>query len=319
MEESGRPRNVWRARFQDLPIAVGLNPLQNQPFSVMKISHAITLKRHLLTCALGLLLGTSQGSAQDRFHWPGTGGWSATSPYVRQFDTNSLVSLRGWVVRLESFRPGGGASPGLRAIVQSGSDKVTVHLGPRWYLERQEMQLQPKDPVAIEGSRIPMGGSSVVIARTISMGERSLVLRDAEGTPTWSADQIRPPGTRPTVLAPDSGSTWTLQLPEGKASRGRAAFNMMWCHGCHVVKGYEKEFDLPYAQPAVPVILGAEQHKPSRIELVNSIINPSHRIEPSFQKDLVSQGKFSRMGDYNEIMTLQQLSDLVAFLESLPR
>jgi len=25
------------------------------------------------------------------------------------------------------------------------------------------------------------------------------------------------------------------------------------------------------------------------------------------------------MGDYNEIMTLQQLSDLVAFLESLPR
>jgi hypothetical protein len=33
----------------------------------------------------------------------------------------------------------------------------------------------------------------------------------------------------------------------------------------------------------------------------------------------VSQGKFSRMGDYNEIMTLQQLSDLVAFLESLKR
>jgi hypothetical protein len=53
--------------------------------------------------------------------------------------------------------------------------------------------------------------------------------------------------------------------------------------------------------------------------LVNSIINPSHRIEPAFQKDLVSQGKFSRMGDYNEIMTLQQLSDLVAFLESLKR
>jgi len=25
------------------------------------------------------------------------------------------------------------------------------------------------------------------------------------------------------------------------------------------------------------------------------------------------------MGDYNETMTLQQLSDLVAFLESLPR
>jgi hypothetical protein len=186
-------------------------------------------------------------------------------------------------------------------------------------MERQELILKPKDPVAIEGSRIPMGDSSVVIARAISVGERSLVLRDAMGSPAWSADQIRPPGTRPTVLAPDSGSTWTLQLPEGKADRGRAAFNMMWCHGCHVVKGYEKEFETPYVQPAVPVILGGEYRRPSRIELVNSIINPSHRIEPGFQKDLVSQGKFSRMGDYNETMTLQQLSDLVAFLESLKR
>ncbi len=275
--------------------------------------------RLALTCMLGLMVGSATGLAQDRFRWPGTGGWSATSPYVRQFDTNSLVTLRGWVVRLESFRPGGGASPGLRAIVQSGADKVTVQLGPRWFLERQELQLQPKDPVAIEGSRVQMGGDSVVIARAISCGERSLVLRDAEGSPAWSADQIRAPGARPTVLAPDSGSTWTLRLPEGNADRGRAAFNMMWCHGCHRVKGHEKEFEAPYAQPAVPVVLGGEQRKPSRIELVNSIINPSHRIEPGFQRDLVTQGKFSRMGDYNETMTLQQLSDLVAFLESLQR
>lgn len=206
----------------------------------MKNPHPFIPQRLAWTCLLGLLLGSTTilVTAQDRFRWPGTGGWSATSPYVRQFDTNSLVNLRGWVLRVESFRPGGGASPGQRAIIQSGADKVTVHLGPRWYMERQELILQPKDPVAIEGSRIPMGDSSVVIARAISVGERSLVLRDAMGSPAWSADQIRPPGTRPTVLAPDSGSTWTLQLPEGKADRGRAAFNMMWCHGCHVVKGY---------------------------------------------------------------------------------
>lgn len=266
---------------------------------------------------LGLLLAATNLPAQDRFRWPGNGGWSATSPYVRQFDTNALVTLRGWVVRLESFRPGGGASPGLQAVVQSGADRVTVHLGPRWFLERQELQLQPRDPVAVEGSKVPMGGGSVVIARAVSVGERSLVLRDAVGSPAWSADQIREPGTRPAILAPDSGSMWTLRLPEGKADRGRAAFNRMWCQGCHVVKGYEKEFEAPYAQPAVPVVLGGEQRKPSRIELVNSIINPSHRIEPGFQRDLVANGKQSRMGDYNETLTLQELSDLVAFLESL--
>ena len=60
-----------------------------------------------------------------------------------------------------------------------------------------------------------------------------------------------------------------------------------------------------------------EAAAPSRMDLVNSIVNPSHRLEPDFQKELVSAGKYSRMGDYNESMTLQQLSDLVAFLESL--
>jgi hypothetical protein len=310
---------VWPRDPQELPVVPGVIAPRNPPFSIMKITRSAPARRLALTCLAGLLLGSATGLAQDRFRWPGTGGWSATSPYVRQFDTNSLVSLRGWVIRSESFRPGGGASPGVRAIVQSGADKVTVHLGPRWFMERQELQLQPKDPLAIEGSRVPMGGESVIIARAISVGERSLVLRDAVGSPVWSADQIRLPGTRPTVLAPDSGSTWTLQLPEGKADRGRAAFNMLWCHGCHVVKGYEKEFEAPHAQPAVPVVLGMETRKPSRMELVNSIINPSHRIEPGFQRNLVTQGKFSRMGDYNETLTLQQLSDLVAFLESLQR
>ena len=93
----------------------------------------------------------------------------------------------------------------------------------------------------------------------------------------------------------------------------------MWCQGCHVVKGHEKEFEAPYPQPAVPMVLGGEQRRLSRIELVNSIINPSHRIEPGFQRDLVAKGRQSRMGDYNETLTLQELSDLVAFLESLPR
>jgi len=310
---------VWSADSREPSVAHGPDGPATNP--TMKTSRFLPRPRPSLGLGLLLTLATASltGLAQDRFRWPGTGGWSATSPYVRQFDTNSLVTLRGWVVRLESFRPGGGASPGLQAIVQSGADKVVVHLGPRWFLERQELQLQPRDPVAVEGSKIPMGGASVVIARAISVGERSLVLRDAVGSPAWSADQVRAPGSRPTILATDSGSTWTLRLPEGKADRGRAAFNRMWCQGCHVVKGYEKEFEAPYAQPAVPVVLGGEQRRPSRIELVNSIINPSHRIGPGFQRDLVAKGRQSRMGDYNETLTLQELSDLVAFLESLPR
>jgi hypothetical protein len=55
------------------------------------------------------------------------------------------------------------------------------------------------------------------------------------------------------------------------------------------------------------------------MDRIQSIVNPSHRIDPAYQRELVALGKVSRMGDYNETMTLQQLSDLVAFLDRATR
>ncbi len=199
-------------------------------------------------------------------------------------------------------------------MIQSGSELVTVHLGPKWFVERQDVQIEPKNEVVVTGSRILVAGGTVIAAATVVRGEQTLHLRDAAGVPRWSGGHGGV-GSQTT----ETRAGWTLQLPEGDLARGKAAYQNLWCHGCHVAKGYEKDFPAPYAQPAIPVVLGMEPARPSRMELVNSLINPSHRIEPNLQKDLVTKGQFSRMGDYNEIMTLQQLSDLVTFLESLKK
>lgn len=37
---------------------------------------------------------------------------------------------------------------------------------------------------------------------------------------------------------------------------------------------------------------------------------------PSRERELVAQGRLSRMGDYSEAMTVRELVDLVAFLQS---
>jgi hypothetical protein len=53
-------------------------------------------------------------------------------------------------------------------------------------------------------------------------------------------------------------------------------------------------------------------------ELVTSIINPTHKIAPRYPRDQITSGGESVMAlaYLNDVMTVQQLVDLVAFLET---
>jgi len=106
-----------------------------------------------------------------------------------------------------------------------------------------------------------------------------------------------------------------LRLPDGDAARGRAAFVEMRCHACHAVDGVETA--APVAEPVVPVVLGGAVPRPvSDGTLVTAIVNPSHEISHGYLKSAVAIGRRSRMGEYGEAMTVQQLVDIVAFLQS---
>lgn len=104
--------------------------------------------------------------------------------------------------------------------------------------------------------------------------------------------------------------------PPGDPERGRAAFVALRCYYCHRVEG--AELPSPLAQPPVPVTLGDRTRPaPSRERLVRGIIAPSHEFAPGYKEELIRDGKLSRMGDYSDVLTVRQVSDLVAFLESL--
>ena len=70
-------------------------------------------------------------------------------------------------------------------------------------------------------------------------------------------------------------------------------------------------------QPELTIELGGEV---SRIktygELVTSIINPSHRLAKGYSAEYVQDDGVSKMPVYNDAMTVTQLVDLVAFLQS---
>lgn len=117
------------------------------------------------------------------------------------------------------------------------------------------------------------------------------------------------------ACTPGPDSPRGFSLPAGDREAGRQAFIELQCHGCHRISGVE----LPQfiGTGPVAIMLGGESRRVRTYgELVTSIINPSHRLIADYPVEQVTRGGQSRMPVLNDVMTVQQLIDLVALLQS---
>lgn len=106
-----------------------------------------------------------------------------------------------------------------------------------------------------------------------------------------------------------------FRLPEGDAQAGREVFQYMQCHQCHTIDG-EEFAEIPGMSPPYVALGGRSTHVKTYGELVTAIINPSHRLAPGYAEEVVSEDEESNMYVYNQHMTVQELVDLVMFLQS---
>jgi len=102
-----------------------------------------------------------------------------------------------------------------------------------------------------------------------------------------------------------------FRLPDGNIDKGKETFVSLQCTSCHTVAG--EDFPAP-AHLNIP--LGGETPRIRTYgELVTSIINPSHIISARYREEL-REVKESPMTNFNDTMTVAQMIDLVAFLQS---
>lgn len=115
---------------------------------------------------------------------------------------------------------------------------------------------------------------------------------------------------------PSAKSGRGFTLPDGDIAQGKAAFERLQCNACHTVDGIEQLAAGAEGTPK-PIVLGGEVYRVRTYgELVTSIINPSHRIAPGYEtEDVVVDGE-SKMKNYNDVMTVAELNDLVTYLSS---
>lgn len=104
-----------------------------------------------------------------------------------------------------------------------------------------------------------------------------------------------------------------FRLPEGDPMAGRETFLYMHCNQCHTIQGEELP-TIPGFEPFVD-LGGSVTRVKTYGELVTAIINPSHKLAEGYATDLVSEDGKSKMYVYNGFMTVQELTDLVMFLQ----
>ena len=108
-------------------------------------------------------------------------------------------------------------------------------------------------------------------------------------------------------------------LPEGDTVKGKTVFTELNCSRCHSIDDIawtgSEQFGDPYVK------LGGDATTITTYgELVTSVINPSHKIDRKSlnSEKLTLTAGMSKMElyRYNEIMTVQELVDLVTYLQS---
>jgi len=75
---------------------------------------------------------------------------------------------------------------GEHLLVKTDAGTSQVHVGPTWYLLRNDWKFAEGDRLTVTGSQIQVEDTKAIIARTIKRGDKQIELRDANGIPAWA-------------------------------------------------------------------------------------------------------------------------------------
>jgi len=124
--------------------------------------------------------------AQRGMRWRGSGGWGQGGQYQRLYDVKTVESISGEVLRIEKIKPMKGMSAGVHLVLKEANGEMSVHLGPEWYVERQDFEIKVGDKIEVTGSKVPFQGKPALIAAEVKKNDDVLKLRDNDGFPYWS-------------------------------------------------------------------------------------------------------------------------------------
>lgn len=132
------------------------------------------------------VIAATAAMAQPWQGWKGSNGWGMQGGYHRMYDPSKVETVSGEVVSVEQITPMRKMGMGIGLKLNTGKETLLVHLGPQWFIERQDLKIAAGDKVEIKGVRAVRMGQDVFIAAEVKKGDQVLKLRDGNGVPVWA-------------------------------------------------------------------------------------------------------------------------------------
>lgn len=104
---------------------------------------------------------------------------------------------------------------------------------------------------------------------------------------------------------------WRFTWPEGDPVKGREVFVKLECYSCHAVSG--ETFPAPSGMAGPELSAMGPLHEAAYF--AEAIINPNATVERG--KGYEATDGSSKMPSYNDLVTVQEVIDLVAYLKGL--
>ena len=100
-----------------------------------------------------------------------------------KYDTGKEVKVKGVV---EEIRTVPGEFEGTHLVVKTDTGTVLVHVAPADFLKEMDTSFKAGDQVQVVGAKAPDTTELEVLAREITVGSNTTVLRDDKGIPVWA-------------------------------------------------------------------------------------------------------------------------------------
>lgn len=108
---------------------------------------------------------------------------SAKTPLLK-YDLKAEKKVSGVIQDMKQM--GEGRSALMHLVLKSGTDTLDVYLCPQQFIKDMGIELKTGDTVEIKGSTVLDNGKSVILAREVTKGTDTYVLRDDKGVPVWN-------------------------------------------------------------------------------------------------------------------------------------
>ncbi len=136
----------------------------------------------LLVCILGVRISSAEEKRD-------MGGWEEGSAYNQLYDPKEMEKFKAIAMGFKKIVPLPGMSPGVALLVRESEDEIiTVHLGPKWYVDPNSIQIKKGDKIKIKGVWAEVDGEDVFIASKVKKGDyyEYKVRLTKNGKPFWT-------------------------------------------------------------------------------------------------------------------------------------